>query len=152
MSINSADKAYAPRGSSVAGRVVEFFVANPEEELTSTDIVEKFACPITNLPTQLAPAVRAGLLAKVGGAGGAPNTYRAGPRVLSGEHPERQPVTEPQATAKTTDAPGEQEGALPVELAEPAQEGQQPNHVGAESARPAIVIHVHVHIDGRPQP
>lgn len=118
MSINSADKAYAPRGSSVVGRVVEW----------------------------------AGLLAKVGGAGGAPNTYRAGPRVLSGEYPERQPVTEPQAMAKTTDAPGEQEGALPVELAEPAQEGQQPNHVGAESARPAIVIHVHVHIDGRPQP
>ncbi len=60
----TAKPAYKPRLDSIPGRVVSWFRENPEEELTSADIIEKFETGQQHIHTVLGPAVEAGLLAR----------------------------------------------------------------------------------------
>jgi hypothetical protein len=53
---------YIPREGSVAAKVVAFFEANPEEELTNTDLCEKFDVNRTHVRDYLTQAVAFGLL------------------------------------------------------------------------------------------
>jgi hypothetical protein len=66
-------------------RVVLFFGRNPEEELTTLDIAEKFDTPVRTVEGCLHRAVRDDLLAKAsrGGGRGNPSVYCAGPVLLS---------------------------------------------------------------------
>ena len=84
--VNSADTLYMPRAGSLAHRVAAFFVSQPEEELTSPDVMEKFGGASANVFTMLKPAVASGLLAVR--REGNSNTYSPGPRILAGEYPE----------------------------------------------------------------
>lgn len=61
---------YAPRAGTVPKRVLDFFRANPEEELTIPDIAIKFDVPELSVNKCLHLAVKARLLVKVYGDGG----------------------------------------------------------------------------------
>lgn len=65
-------------------RVVLYFARNPDEELTTGDIAEKFDVPIGNVRTPLARQVQDGMLVRTGnGAGrGRKLVYKAGQRLL----------------------------------------------------------------------
>lgn len=54
---------YTPREGSLADRVIKYFAANPDEELTRRDLSDKFECAQAGVDTSLDGAVRAGLLA-----------------------------------------------------------------------------------------
>jgi DNA-binding MarR family transcriptional regulator len=56
---------YTPRLGSLAGRALEFFRRNPHEELTPSDMAEKFSVEYDSVAQGLKPAVDAGLLVKV---------------------------------------------------------------------------------------
>lgn len=58
----TAKAPYRPHRDSVPGRVIAFFQANPDEELTVADIIEKFETGASNVHNILGPAVQAGLL------------------------------------------------------------------------------------------
>lgn len=64
---------YTPRSDTVAAKVLGFFAANPDEELTNDDVAAKFGVSTASVPTLLAPALKAGLLGRSdprsGGAG-----------------------------------------------------------------------------------
>lgn len=70
---------YTPRPGSLAAHVVAFFRANPDEQLTSRDIGEKFDVHMYGVNTQLRAAVDHGLLSVVPGSGTQPSTYSAAP-------------------------------------------------------------------------
>jgi hypothetical protein len=55
---------YAPHSGSLAAKVVKFFDANPEEELTREDIAAKFDVKATSVITLLRPSIEAGLLTR----------------------------------------------------------------------------------------
>lgn len=55
---------YTPRAGSVAFRVIEFLLANPDEQLGSADVAIKFDCARNNVHTLLSDAVTAGFLAR----------------------------------------------------------------------------------------
>jgi hypothetical protein len=67
---------YRPESGSLAARVLAFFALNPEEELTSADIAQKFdVASSSHVSPSLTPPMAHGLLARgPGGAG-----YRPGP-------------------------------------------------------------------------
>ena len=58
-------KFYAPRPGTVPKRVIDFFRANPEEELTISDIAIKFDVPQESVNKCLNLSVKGGLLVKV---------------------------------------------------------------------------------------
>lgn len=84
--VNSADTIYMPRAGSLAHRVAAFFVSQPEEELASPDVAEKFGCAAGSVAILLKPCVAGGVLAVR--RNGHSNTYSPGPRILAGEYPE----------------------------------------------------------------
>ena len=57
--------AYTPRFGSLAERALEFFRRNPEEELTPSDMAEKFSVAYGSVDQGLKPALDAGLMVKV---------------------------------------------------------------------------------------
>ena len=63
-------KFYAPRAGTVPKLVLDHFLANPEEELTISDIAIKFDVPEVSVNKCLNLSVKAGLLVKVYGDGG----------------------------------------------------------------------------------
>lgn len=68
---------YRPREGSLPDRVCRYFAANPDEELSVSDIVLKFdVADRKNLNTMLNLPVASGLLARING-----SSYRAGPRI-----------------------------------------------------------------------
>lgn len=146
---HNADRPYKPRTDSLPWQVVEFFRANPDEELTTQDIDSKFGQGRrSNAASVLTEAVANGLLAVRQGESSNKrivNTYTAGPRLLAGEYPE---PTEPPAEAPApapTRAP-----ASPLPAAPPAP----PPAPGAAHAitLPAlppdvpVVLQIHIHI------
>lgn len=71
---------------SVAWNVVQFFRANPDEELLTDDIRAKWSESAARIPQLLAPSVSAGLLnrrqePRDNGAGGVRFVYSAGPEL-----------------------------------------------------------------------
>lgn len=118
---HSADQPYIPRAGTLPAQVVNFFMAAPDEQLTTPNIAAKFEADKTSVVTKLQRAVNTGLLAKQGGS---PSTYRAGPRLLAGEYPEHAPADTP--------AQADQPATPPAPADDPAAQ--------------AIVIHVHVHL------
>jgi len=147
---HSADQPYMPRAGSLPAQVVNFFMAAPDEQLTTPDIAAKFDADKASVANQLRSAVQTGLLAQQPGMGGSPSTFRAGPRLLAGEYPERapadtsaqadQPATPPAPATRTAPprrpAPAVQVHATTAPLPAPAD----------DPAAQAIVIHVHVHL------
>jgi hypothetical protein len=75
--------AYTPRGDSLAARVLKFFLANPDEELSVADIACKFSALPKSVPAQLYASVEAGILTR-GGSDGV-MVYRAGKMPTNGE-------------------------------------------------------------------
>jgi hypothetical protein len=69
---------------SLAWRVTMFFARNPEEELTSTDIVEKFGVPLAEVHGRLNRAVSDEMLSRTssGPGRGRKTTYSAGRALL----------------------------------------------------------------------
>lgn len=55
---------YKPRGDSAAKRVLDFFAANPDEELTSADIARKFDIEPKSVHSSLKAVIDAGLLVR----------------------------------------------------------------------------------------
>lgn len=60
-------KNYDPAPMSVAHRVCSYFVAQPEEELSTGDVALKFDCTVRSVTQLLRPAYEAGLLTRRGG-------------------------------------------------------------------------------------
>ena len=60
----SQRRPYTPAPESLAARVLGFFQANPDEELTVRDIAIKFGVPYSAVPACLAIAVKRGVLAR----------------------------------------------------------------------------------------
>jgi hypothetical protein len=89
--------AYRPRGDSLAARVCNFFVANPDEELSLDDIAGKFAVTRSIIHTLLAQCIAAGLLARSDSSD--EWVYRAGKKLAPGVAPEK---AGPHAPAKGT--------------------------------------------------
>ncbi|MDR2155933.1 MAG: hypothetical protein LBE78_13075 [Burkholderiaceae bacterium] len=58
---------YRPRPDSVAGRVIDFFHSNPDEELSTADIAVKFDTHVQNVTGKLIGAVDAGVIVKKAG-------------------------------------------------------------------------------------
>lgn len=55
---------YTPRAGSLPARVIEFFAANPEEELTRLDVAAKFDCQASAVDAGLEAAVNHGALVR----------------------------------------------------------------------------------------
>ena len=86
--IHSADTLWQPRAGTLPARVVQFFSENPDEELTSGDIANKFGAMPHSVATALSRPVEHGLLQRrkdttVSGRVG--YVYTAGHRTLAGE-------------------------------------------------------------------
>lgn len=60
-------KTYNPAPTSVAHRVCSYFLAQPEEELSTGDVALKFECSKSSVTMLLRPAYEAGLLTRRGG-------------------------------------------------------------------------------------
>ena len=69
---------------SLAFRVAVFFARNPEEELTSSDVVQKFGVESTSVHRCLSSPVRLGLIERSSEGPGRTklSVYRAGPKLL----------------------------------------------------------------------
>lgn len=67
---------YIPQIGTLPAKVITFFAANPDEELTSLDIAEKFDCGRNSVHTNLAMAVDAGLLKRITNEDGDPAYVR----------------------------------------------------------------------------
>lgn len=86
--IHSADTLWQPRAGTLPARVVQFFSENPDEELTSGDIANKFGAMPHSVAPALSRPVEHGLLQRrkdttVSGKVG--YVYTAGHRTLAGE-------------------------------------------------------------------
>lgn len=75
---------YKPRAGTVPQRVIDFFLANPEEELTIRDVAVKFDVAEISVYKCLANAVKHGVLAKVQGEDGR-LSYRLPDLITEGE-------------------------------------------------------------------
>lgn len=73
---------YSPRTGSLAARVIEFFRANSDEELSNNDIAGKFDVPPTSVSALLQAAVTHALLTRSKPVGSG-LVYRAGPALKS---------------------------------------------------------------------
>lgn len=72
--------AYKPAPGSLAARVIEYFISNPDEELNSLDVALKFDRDPATVTAGLRPAVHSGALAcEPGGRAGERSVYRVGP-------------------------------------------------------------------------
>ncbi len=71
---------FAPHG--LPAKVITFFIANPEEQLTRVDVAEKFSATANSVHTQLKPAVDSGALLRVKGDDGE-YVYSAGPALAA---------------------------------------------------------------------
>lgn len=58
------EKLYTPQPGHLAYRVMQFFVRNPDDDLTLNEVVVKFGVNRTAIPAGLAKAIRAKLIAK----------------------------------------------------------------------------------------
>lgn len=74
------NNAYRPRANSLAARVVDFFLRNPEEELGLDDICQKFDVPRLSIHSTFWFARDAGLLDRYKNEDGE-YLYRAGPNI-----------------------------------------------------------------------
>jgi hypothetical protein len=82
---------YVPRPDSLAGRVCAFFKANPEEELSSSDIAQKWDVrPTGNVVTLLMPAIEYGLLKR--SKQGQSSVFSAGTRLAQIDLPQHIPT------------------------------------------------------------
>lgn len=59
---NSSSEPYQPKEGSLAWQVINFLAANPEEELTTKDIVAKFVVPYANISLKLKAAHKNGAI------------------------------------------------------------------------------------------
>ncbi len=86
-----SDTIYSPAPAGLDFQVIQYFVTNPEEELTTLDIGEKFGLNPAHVHTRLAKALEAGALKRVANAeeelvyslGKTPTTVKPN----SGKHP-----------------------------------------------------------------
>ncbi len=69
-------KPYTPAPDSLAARMLGYFRANPDEELTIGDVAIKFGAPYTSVPACLQTPIKHGLLCRTKNK---PFTYRSGP-------------------------------------------------------------------------
>lgn len=80
------------RGHSITtrDRLVAYFAANPDDELTFADVLVKFAVPVNTARGSIDNMRKAGLLdaVRISGLRGAPLAYRIGPELarLVGRH------------------------------------------------------------------
>lgn len=70
---------YVPESGSIADRVLQLFIRNPDEYLSSADIALKFDVRSASVHASLAGAVAAGLLVFGFAEGESHKTWRAGP-------------------------------------------------------------------------
>jgi len=73
---------YTPAPGSLAYRVIKWFEINPEEELTRTDVAQKFEIPTQNVDGSLASAIAAEALEKAKDKELGLVVYKAGPKLL----------------------------------------------------------------------
>jgi len=71
---------YTPRAGSVAYRTIDFFRANPDEELSVDDIVEKFEPSTGNVSAFLAEPIKHGLIMRERDSSGE-YMFKAGPKL-----------------------------------------------------------------------
>lgn len=71
---------YIPREDSVAGRVLRFFDAHPDEHLSTMDIAKKFDMDVDSVPGCLREALNAGHLVRRKDLGPRSSLWARGPR------------------------------------------------------------------------
>lgn len=82
---------YVPKPGSIPHSVCTFFAKNPEEELSTADVAQKFDLKPDQVPMHLTLAVKAGLLRRV-----RPSVFAAGEQ-LANWQPNAQPVATPRS-------------------------------------------------------
>lgn len=124
---------YTPFSHSVAGRVCAFFRQQPDEELTTLDIAQKFGVRTNSVSPLLLSCVGSGLLKRVRNARGE-IVYLAGPRLL--DEISRSPDTAPEPQ----DAPTAHETATAHEVEETAEQagGQSPRQATRRGVLPPL--------------
>lgn len=92
MAPNTQTGTYTPTSHSLPGRMIAFFRANPDEELTLEDITEKFDCVTASIHTLLGTARSADMLARDKNKEG-DWIYKRGPSLAAEPAAEAPPLT-----------------------------------------------------------
>lgn len=140
---NAPKHRHAPAPGSLAYRVIQFFIACADEELSSADVSTKFDCPRYYVANALQHAVVIGWLdrrkvMKV-------NLYSAGPRVLAGDTLDK-PAPAPKAR-KPRRTPASR-AAFAKQLAKDLL--QLVDKVNAPPGAGPITVALHIHIPQGP--